>query len=208
MASTELEDRQNREILDLFPRQGDWTVEEYLRLDTMRLVEFTQGFLEILPMPDEIHQDIAVWIHDRVREFLAKRGAGVTKPSPFKIRIDAERFREPDICILLDENDPRRAVEFWGGADVCFEVVSRDNPARDYARKRIDYAAAAVKEYWIVDPQTQRVTLLELAGTEFVERGVFVSGQTAVSSAMNGFTLDVSACFAAAANVAKNRQPL
>lgn len=29
----------------VLPYQGDWTVEEYLKLDTNRLIEFTDGFL-------------------------------------------------------------------------------------------------------------------------------------------------------------------
>jgi hypothetical protein len=35
----------------LFPLQGDWTEEDYLALDTNRMVEFVDGCLEILPMP-------------------------------------------------------------------------------------------------------------------------------------------------------------
>jgi len=43
-----------KEILeDILPGQGVWTEEQYLVLTdhTNRLVEFTDGFLEVLPMP-------------------------------------------------------------------------------------------------------------------------------------------------------------
>lgn len=37
----------------LFPEQGDWTVEEYLALDTMRKVEYSDGVLEFVHTDDE-----------------------------------------------------------------------------------------------------------------------------------------------------------
>jgi hypothetical protein len=45
-------------LLDILDRQGSWTDEEYLTLTdhTTRLVEFTDGFLELLPMPTDYHQ--------------------------------------------------------------------------------------------------------------------------------------------------------
>ena len=41
------------EIAFLFPEQGDWTVEEYLALDTNWMVEFDDGVLEVLHTADE-----------------------------------------------------------------------------------------------------------------------------------------------------------
>ncbi len=41
------------EIAFLFPEQGDWTVEEYLALDTMRKVEYVDGVLEFVHTDDE-----------------------------------------------------------------------------------------------------------------------------------------------------------
>ena len=46
--------------IDLSPLQGLWTEEQYLRLtdQTNRLIEFTEGSVEILPMPTRKHQAI------------------------------------------------------------------------------------------------------------------------------------------------------
>ena len=44
------------EIAYLFPNQGTWTADEYLALDTNHLIEFSDGVLEVLPMPTEQHQ--------------------------------------------------------------------------------------------------------------------------------------------------------
>jgi Uma2 family endonuclease len=75
-----------------------------------------------------------------------------------------------------------------------------ENRDRDLIRKRSEYAAAGIPEYWIVDPETATVTVLSLpeGGTEYVVHGEFKPGETATSVLLNGFTIDVSDCFAAA----------
>ena len=47
--------------IDLLPLQGLWTEEQYLRLtdQTNRLIEFTEGYVELLPMPTRKHQAIS-----------------------------------------------------------------------------------------------------------------------------------------------------
>ena len=51
------------EIARLFPAQGDWSEEEYLALDTNHFVEYSDGFLEFLPMPTIFHQLILQFLY-------------------------------------------------------------------------------------------------------------------------------------------------
>ena len=55
-------------VLDLLPRQGGWSDEDYLWLTnhTNRLIEFTDGLVEVLPMPTEEHQLILVHLFRRI----------------------------------------------------------------------------------------------------------------------------------------------
>jgi Uma2 family endonuclease len=208
MASTTRERRPTWELADLlFPHQGDWTVDRYLDLDTNRLIEFTDGFLEVLPMPEEIHAFIQRFIFAAVEAFLAARGKGVAHVPPFKVRVRPNAFREPDVCVLLDENDRRRGRKFWGGADFVVEVVSPGGETRDYYDKRSAYADAKVPEYWIVDPLKGELLVLRLSGREYLVEGVLRAGDVAESRALPGFKLDVGACFAAARRAATNDEP-
>jgi Uma2 family endonuclease len=43
---------------------------------------------------------------------------------------------------------------------LTIEVVSPKQENRDYRYKRTEYAARGIAEYWIVDPLTQKVTIL------------------------------------------------
>lgn len=49
-------------VLSLDPLQGHWTEEQYLLLSnqTNRLLEYTDGYIEVLPMPTDKHQ--VIWM--------------------------------------------------------------------------------------------------------------------------------------------------
>ena len=115
------------------------------------------------------------------------------------MRVRAGKFREPDLLLLRDRADPRNQDRFWLGADLVAEVVSLDDPSRDLVVKRADYAEAGITEYWIVDPRVETVTILKLAGSDYVERSVFRRGDTATSALLDGVTVDVTALFDEAA---------
>jgi Uma2 family endonuclease len=79
-------------------------------------------------------------------------------------------------------------------------VVSEgeENRERDLEIKRREYAKAGIAEYWIVDPQEQRITVLVLDGQTYRVHGVFAPGDQATSVLLPGFAVAVDAVFAAA----------
>jgi Uma2 family endonuclease len=84
-------------------------------------------------------------------------------------------------------------------AGLVIEIVSADDRSqkRDYQEKRADYAQLRIPEYWIVDPQTDRITVLVLKGKQYRVYGEFAPGQQASSTLLDGFSVDVSAVFSA-----------
>ncbi len=181
-------------VLSLAPLQGRWTAEQYLLLtdQTNRLIEFTDGYIEVLPMPTDRHQAILELLFLALRAYVAQHGSKV-RFAPLRVRMRAGKYREPDIILVRDANDPRRQDRYWRGADLVVEIVSPDNPERDTTEKRADYAEAGIPEYWIVDPEAETIAVLHLAGQHYVEHGVFRRGTTATSVLLAGFAVDVSA---------------
>ena len=186
----------NTVVLDLLPAQGTWAEEQYLWLtdQSNRLIEFTDGYVEVLPMPTRKHQAISQTLF---LAFLAvvRHTGGRIFYAPLRLRIRDDLFREPDSMLLLDANDRRNQDRYWLGADLVVEVVSPDRPERDLVQKRHDYAQAAIPEYWIVDPQREAISVLRLEGNGYVEHGVFERGSQATSALLAGFAVDVSAVF-------------
>src|SRR5262245_2067492 len=184
------------EIAELLPEQGDWSEEAYLWLTnhTNRLVEFTNGYIEVLPMPTEKHQAILLYLY---RMFLPviERIGGKVFVAALRLRLKTGKFREPDLLLLLSAGDSRRGNAYWTGADLVLEVVSPDDPSRDLVKKRREYAQASIPEYWIVDPQMEAIAVLRLEGAKYVEHGLFGRGATAGSRLLAGFAVSADVVF-------------
>src|SRR4051794_961591 len=91
------------------------------------LLEFTDGVVQVLPMPTDSHQVILLFLYDLLRAFIQPRG-GKVLVAPLRLQIRPGMYREPDIILLRDAADPRRQNAFWLGADLVIEIVSPDRP--------------------------------------------------------------------------------
>jgi Uma2 family endonuclease len=181
---------------ELLPPQGNWSEEEYLVLTDHRnrLVEFTDGFLEVLPAPTDKHQSVLKFLFLAFFHFVEARG-GTVQFAPLRLQIRPGKFREPDLLLLLSAADSRRQNRFWLGADFALEVVSEEKPERDLVEKRGDYAEGRVPEYWIVNPQTETITVLSLRGDAYEEAGIYGRGESAASVLLPDLSIAVAAVF-------------
>ena len=188
------------DITRLFPLQGYWTEQEYLDLDTNQLVEFSDGFVEFLPMPKLSHQLIAHFLHCLLEAFVSARGLGTVVGAPYKVRLWEKKYREPDVIFVRSEHASWLGEDFSDGADLVMEVVS-DAPSdrnRDLVKKREEYARAGIPEYWIIDRELEQITVLVLEGSAYAVHGVFRRGQQATSKLLAGFAVEVTAVLEAA----------
>ncbi len=183
-------------LCDLLPPQGSWSDDAYLWLTdhTPRLIEFTDGHVQELPMPTSTHQAVLLFLYRLFHDYLKPRG-GVVMVSALRMRIREGKFREPDLLMLRDRSDHRYQDRYWLGADLVVEVVSPDDPDRDLVQKRADYAEGGIPEYWIVDPRNETIIVLTLKDGAYIEHGVLGRGGTATSLLLEGFTAGVSAVF-------------
>ena len=173
------------------------TGEQFLALPFAGVrAEWVDGRISYLPMNLDPHQAIQMFLilaldrHARGNGLTpAIRSAGTGMGVP-------RGYNEPDVTFLIDRDDPRRRRAVWAGADVVFEIVSADDPARDRVRKRADYGDANIGEYWIVDPRARfrEVLVLTRGGDGAWNEHVFAEGETATGAVLDGFAVDVAAC--------------
>ncbi|MEO8164765.1 MAG: Uma2 family endonuclease [Betaproteobacteria bacterium] len=187
------------EIAVLYPAQGQWTEAEYLALQnrTNLLVELSDGCIEVLPMPNPLHQRIVKFLFRVLEAFVLGLGSGEVLFAPLPVRLGPGKYRDPDIVYLKPGRvtDPRHQPQ---GADLAIEVVSADEEdrERDLVTKRDEYARAGISEYWIVDPREFKITVLTLDGQSYRMYGEFGGGQMATSVLLPGFGVLVDAVFA------------
>jgi Uma2 family endonuclease len=184
----------NDTVLDLRPIQGLWTEEQYLTMTdhSRRLLEFDNGYIELLPCPTDQNQAISQFVFLALLTFIQGIG-GKVQYAPLRLQIRSSKHREPDILLVCDANDPRRQNCYWVGADLVVEIVSPDDSERDTRVKRADYAQAGIPEYWLVLPEDETIIVLWLEGDSYTEHGIFHRGETATSVLLNGFAVPVDA---------------
>jgi Uma2 family endonuclease len=188
------------EIAYLYPPQGMWSEWDYMALRPNRVVEYDHGYVEIHDVPSQSHQLTLAYLYQALLAFVTARKLGLVLFAPLRVKLWEEKFREPDIVFMSAENAARRDEDYWLGADLVMEIVSEgaENRERDLETKRGDYARAGIPEYWIVDPQERRLTVLKLDGNTYTVHGEYSSGDTATSALLAGFEVEVEAVFAAA----------
>jgi Uma2 family endonuclease len=174
-----------------------FSVEDYLSLDGPYLIEYVDGCLQVLPMPDSIHQAIVLIVTNLLMAYSKQAGDvdARTKMSPFKVLLNETKYREPDVCYMRGVNAHRRNRKFWIGADLVVEVISESNRDHDLQTKMHDYAAAGIPEYWIIDPEQCAVDIFRLAEGSYAQHGKFGTGTIATSPSLSGFSVDVTELF-------------
>ncbi len=186
------------QLLDLLPAQGSWTEEEYLHLtdSTNRLVEYSDGYLEFLPLPTDDHPTFLENLFLLFIAYIKPRG-GVVHFAALRLRIRSGKIRESDILLLKSKDDPRRENRLWHGADLVVEIVSPDakSQQRDLQVKRREYATGKIPEYWIVNPKLKTITVLALGKRMYRTHGIFKWGADATSVILPGFSANVAEVF-------------
>ena len=120
-----------RDIARIFPNQGTWSEQEYLALNTNRLVEYSNGNIEVLPMPTKSHQAIAFYLARNLFAFVDDKKLGSVFPAPLRVKIFNGKFREPDLVFLNPERAAAGTDEYCIGADLVMEVVSDEYRKHD-----------------------------------------------------------------------------
>ncbi len=184
----------------LYPAQGEWTEDDYLALQTGRMIEISDGCIEVLPVATLFHQFIVQYLFKLLDEYVRTRNLGSVATAPVPIRVSPGKLREPDVFFVRPHRiaSTKRPPD---GADLIFEVLSEgdENRRRDLETKRREYAQAGVAEYWIVDPEAGTITVLALVAesAEYAVHGEFGAGSNATSKLLADFSVDVAAALAA-----------
>lgn len=142
-------------------RLGPYTIRDYNTWPEEERVELIDGIIIKMDAPGFNHQYISSKIYNQIQSYIDARG-GECLPlyAPLSVQLDEDEYTmvQPDLIILCDRNRIRR-YGIFGAPDFLLEIVSPSNPQHDYVLKLKKYRNAGVREYWIVDPQKNVVTV-------------------------------------------------
>ncbi len=187
--------------MQTFPKFGEWTEADYYPLsDRGRLVELSDGEIEVIELPTDFHQLILLRLSMALHAFVSAAKLGHVRFAPLPVRLWPGKVREPDLVYMSAQHADRIGT-YWGVPDLAVEILSPGTAQKDRETKRLEYAAAGVAEYWILDPESKTAELLRLEQSIALYREVeTLSAEDRLTSALfPGFSLDLAALFAAEA---------
>ena len=147
------------EAMKKWPRQGEYTAEDYYALPDDVRVELIDGVIYDLAAPTDTHQAILVSLAIEFNKCIDEHERHcVVFCSPVDVRLDGDDMTvvQPDLIIRCERSDEsdRRGKDV---PDFAAEVLSPSTRAKDSIVKLRKYMNAGVKEYWIIDPKHEKV---------------------------------------------------
>ncbi len=147
-----------KEKLTALPQTKYMTEEEFLDFcDEDIRAEFMDGEVIVFTPASNKHGRIGVFVVTLVQLYVDKNGLGTVWGENFQVRLRPGLRRVPDLIYVSNENKVNvTETEVDGAPDLIVEIVSPDSVDRDWRDKYYEYEKAKVKEYWIIDPNTNR----------------------------------------------------
>jgi Uma2 family endonuclease len=188
----------NQSQTSRFPRQGEWTYEDWLELpnDGWKY-EIIDGVLYMSPPPLIRHQDVSGELFSEMRIYARRNKLGKVLEAPCGVRLPGQKVPvEPDILFVKQERlniIEERYVE--GAPDLIVEILSPSNMNYDLETKFNLYQNAGVSEYWLVNTWDKTVAIYHLADGAYTLTGSYGADDTVGSTVLNGFSIAVTTLF-------------
>lgn len=105
-------------------------------------------------MPDNLEHFLLMdFVCDLIKSHVRRQALGLVFFANFLMRLETRPSgRVPDIFFVANEHlDRLTGTNLNGPADLVVEIVSPDSETRDRREKFLEYQAAKIPEYWLLD---------------------------------------------------------
>jgi len=170
------------------PPPGPVSFEEFLEwCDEDTLAEWVDGEIIMMSPASDQHQELIEFLITILRVFNEVHQAGWVRIAPFIMRTSVRPSgREPDVLFVTKERTHLVQPAFLDGpADLIVEIISPESIGRDRGDKFVEYEAAGVREYWLIDPLREQAEFYQLGAD-----GRYRLGQVGIDGIYRSFVLD------------------
>ena len=188
----------------LHKSEDRFTYGDYLKWPEGERWELIDGVAyDMTPAPGMQHQVISSRLHGQIFEFL-KGQSCIVFSAPFDVRLpeanesddEIVTVVQPDLLVVCDKQkiDDRGCR---GAPDFIIEIISPSTAAKDQIQKVALYERHGVKEYWLVHPVDQLVTVRLLDENGKYGIPLIRAGKECLAVAtLPGLEIDLDAVFA------------
>ncbi len=178
-----------------------YSFEEYLTYNdgTDNKYELVNGELKLMPTASGFHALILHFIFKILEQEIDRiKQQWKVMPGTVGVRTAKNKSRIPDLVILSEtqcqEIREMSTAVLESPPLLAVEIVSPNNADDDYRYKRSEYAVREIPEYWIIDPEAKKVSILLLV-SGFYEVTEFTEEQAIKSSLFPELKLTVNQIF-------------
>jgi len=194
-------------------RERRYTYDDYCKWDDGKRYELINGAVYAMSSPSRRHQWISGNLHSVFHQFLKGKQCEVYH-APFDVRLNAvpdsetdnesttgsdsaagdnDTVVQPDLVIVCDHSklDDRGCK---GAPDLVVEILSPSTASMDKVAKLNKYQEAGVREYWIVDPESNSVLVFTLKDGNYIVHA-YGETETVSVSILENCTVDLNEIF-------------
>lgn len=151
-------------------QKREYTINDIYALPEGERAELIDGNIYYMSPPSRKHQKLVAYFTSMISNYIqSQRGDCEVYPAPFAVFLNenSKTYVEPDISVICDKNKlTDKGCD--GAPDWIIEIVSASSKHMDYSVKLFKYRSAGVREYWIVDPDKNRIMVYYFE-TDFIE---------------------------------------
>ena len=114
--------------------------------------------------------------------------------SPLDVRLSEYDVVQPDLVVICDKAQITKG-HIEGPPTLAVEILSPSSIRHDKIRKARLYAAAGIKEYWVLQPSPAMVEVFYLDGIGYRLHGAYSDKDTLVSPTFPDLSIDLSELF-------------
>jgi Uma2 family endonuclease len=180
--------------------ESAYTYADYLEWNDGKRYELIDGKAYMMASPSTAHQIISGELFGQFWNFLGGKTCRVFS-APFDVRLFPQKnlsddtVVQPDLLVVCDKTKlDQRGCN--GAPDLVIEILSPSNNYSEMFHKFQKYLEARVREYWIINPETQVVQAHILENGHYIST-VYQNDDVIPVSILPGFSIDLKTIWSA-----------
>jgi Uma2 family endonuclease len=158
--------------------------------ESMRGMELIDGVLEEGEVPTRKHGRLITRLIMVFGPWIEQHGGGELLSQDNRLRIAERRVRKPDLLLVMRGSSPIFDEDtLVSPPDLVVEVVTKTprDEHRDRVAKLADYELVGARQYWIIDPELERLEIYALGSDGLYSDPHIYETTDRVDGAQHGF---------------------